>query len=95
MIVEPTQQRAKEPSRHAAVALTPLSARKTFLDLVDERDAWRHRVDRLESTANVLLGLADERTHERAEIERQSRPAGLVAEAFRKSPIAGARDPQQ
>ncbi len=66
-----------------------------LLDLVDEQDAGGHRIGDAERSPDVLLGLADQGAHQRADVETERRASGLPSEGLGEGTLAGPRNPQQ
>ena len=82
------------PGRDAAVAGAAHAA-QGLLQLVDQDHAGRHRVGDPQRLPRPLLRLADQRAHQRADVQEQRGPARLVAQGLRAGRLARARRPEQ
>ena len=86
------QQRPELAGGDPAVAgAALLDAGQALLDLVDERDMGPRRRQDPQRLPGPLLGLADERAHERADVEEERGPARLVAQRLGERRLARAR----
>ena len=79
---------SSEPKRRAETpeSVAPLdgSAAQALLDLVAEQDGGHHGVGNLQRLPDILLGLADERTHQRADVERERGSPRFVTQRLGK-----------
>jgi len=72
-ILEPAQEGAEDPGRHASVSVAP--GGEALLDLVDPQDRRCHRLGGGEGTFQSLFGLADVFAVQARRVEQEQRHA--------------------
>ena len=69
--------------------------RQGLLNLVEKAQARGHRIDDLQGLADVGFGAADERAHQRTDVENERRPARFGTKGLGKGRFAGPRNAEQ
>jgi len=95
VVIHPGEEGPEESGRHATIGLaTGGTPTEGLFHLIDKEDAGGHGIGDPQGTADILLGLTDQRTVEAADVQDEDRPTGLFAQGLGKGALPRPGDTQ-